>query len=221
MRKVSLKDILVVLLGLVPWIVAWAGVVAVIAVGVALLTDTSLKDAASSVQSVGTIAAIGVAGAFTYYRLQIFRSFEPHMTITLDVSHRRISDSYVHIAITSTLLNSSKVKTELHKGAFALLQVAPMPDETVERLYRQVFEERQYEDIQWPTLDEVERTWREGELIVEPGESHQESCEFIVSADVRSVVIYAYFHNARSGRDDHASEGWGATTVYDIVTTRS
>ena len=124
----------------------------------------------------------------------------------------------MHIAVTSTLLNSSRVKIELHKDTFALLQVAPMPDETVERLYSQVFQERQYEDLQWPTLDEVERTWREGELIVEPGESHQESCEFIVSADVRSVVIYSYFYNARSGESAQAPEGWGATTVYDIVT---
>ena len=36
-------------------------------------------------------------------------------------------------------------------------------------------------------------------LIVEPGESHQEIYEFIVSKDVESVLIDVYFYKPRSG----------------------
>ena len=62
-------------------------------------------------------------------------------------------------------------------------------------------------------LDKVTRNWKKGELIVEPGESHQETYEFIVLNYVESVLAYTYYRNPRSS----IPEGWGATTVHDIV----
>ena len=59
------------------------------------------------------------------------------------------------------------------------------------------------------------RIWDVNELTVEPGESHQEAYEFIVSTEVESVIVYTYYYNSRD--DSEAPEGWGAATVYDIV----
>ena len=112
------------------------------------LTDTErVEELAGSVQSVVAIVAIVGGGAFAYYKLQIFRVFEPHLTISHEVSHRYIGDNYVHIAVTATLHNSSKVKMELRKGVFLLQQISPLSDEEIEPLYEQVFEDQDYEHI--------------------------------------------------------------------------
>ena len=212
MRNVSLKDVFAALL----WILSFVVLFVCIVWGVTRLTDAGFKDAAASVQGIGTIVAICVGGAFAYYRLQIFRSFEPHLTITNKVSHRRIGHSYVHIAVTATLLNSSRVKIDLREGYFLLMQIAPTSDEEAERLYQQVFVNHEYDDFQWRTLEVSPRVWQENELIVEPGESHRETCEFIVSAGVESVLVYSYFYNSKASERPEASEGWAATTVHDI-----
>ena len=62
-------------------------------------------------------------------------------------------------------------------------------------------------------MDEVHRSWKEHALVIEPGESYQEACEFIVEVTVKSVLVYTYFYNPFSS----ASKGWGATTIHDIA----
>ena len=190
---------------------------------VALVLDLMLteedraKDIASIIQSFVAALAILAGGVYALYKLQVFRTLEPHMTIAHRVSHRRIGDSYVHIDVTASLYNSSKVKLELREGFFLLQQVAPVSDGEVETLYASTFEDRTFDNIQWPTLEEAAATWEEGELVVEPGESHAETLEFIVPADVGSVLIYTYFYNHTAARSPGAAEGWAATTVHDII----
>ena len=76
----------------------------------------------------------------------------------------------------------------------------------------------EHDSLQWPTLDEVDRVWEEGELIVEPGESHTETFEFIVGAYVYdAVLVYSYFYNPEASQDPGSAKGWHATAVHDIV----
>ena len=79
-----------------------------------------------------------------------------------------------------------------------------------------VVDER-YEDIQWPAIYRNERAWDEGELIVEPSASHSETYEVVVSREIRAVSIYTYFDNPRFTPGNQTAEGWGRTTIYDIV----
>lgn len=176
-----------------------------------------VKDIAAIIQSSVTALAIVVGGTFALYKLQVLRTFEPHLTISHEVSHRPIGDSYVHIDVAAILHNGSKVQIELRKAFFLLQQIAPIDDEDIESMYAGVFVDRDHGNLRWPTLDGVDRAWNKGELIVEPGESHPETYEFIVSMDVESVIIYTYFHNPAISRSASAPEGWAATTVHDII----
>lgn len=156
--------------------------------------------------------AILIAAVFAIFKLQIFRDFAPHLTISQKVSHRHIGESYVHIDVSATLKNSSRVKVDLIKGLFLLQKIAPVEDQDVTSLHAQVFVDRTYEDILWPVIDEVHRSWKEHVLVIEPGESYQEFCEFILDATVKAVLVYTYFYNPFSS----SSKGWGATTIHDI-----
>ena len=167
---------------------------------VALILDLLLaeqgraKDIASIIQSFAASLAILAGGIYALYKLQVFRTLEPHMTIAHRVSHRRIGDSYMHIDVTARLHNSSKVKIELRQGLFRLQGVSPVSDEEVEILYKETFAQKRFNSIQWPTIEEAERAWAKGELVLEPGESHSETIEYIVEASsYESVLVYTYF----------------------------
>ncbi|MXY46436.1 MAG: hypothetical protein F4Y44_05505 [Chloroflexi bacterium] len=173
---------------LLAWVMGFTALFIVVALGTIQFIIADVADAARIIQTIGILVAVCVGGVFAYQRLQVFRTFEPHLTISHKVSHRYIGDSYVHIDVTATLRNSSKVQVELREGFFLLQKIAPETDENVEHLYAQVFVNGEYEDIQWPTLERFDRTWEPSELIVEPGESHPETHEFIVSKDVQTVI---------------------------------
>lgn len=87
-----------------------------------------------------------------------------------EVSHRHIGESYVHIDVSATLKNSSRVKVDLIIGLFLLQKIAPVEDQDVIALHAQVFVDRTYEDILWPVIDEVHRSWKEHVLVIEPGD---------------------------------------------------
>ena len=84
----------------------------------------------------------------------------------------------------------------------------------VEETYADVFVMRNNRDFQWQTIDEAPREWSKNDLIVEPGESHAETCEFIVSREVKAVVVHTYMYNSKHPA---IPQGWGATTAHDII----
>ena len=193
----------------------------VILVAFAIAPDTVAPvDVLRVIQSYVTILAIVAGGLFAAYKWQVFRESEPHLTITHEVSHRLVGDSYVHIAVTAELRNGSRVQVELLKGTFSLQLLSPTTDELVESLYGQVFEKGTHTTLLWPMIDEAERDWDRGELIVEPGESHSETFEFIALNDVEAVMIYTYFYNSRFSKGIRAVEGWGASTAHDMIEGR-
>ena len=177
----------------------------------------SYSESARLFQAVGAVTVIFVGGMFAYWRLQIFRTFEPHLTISHEVSHRTIGQNYVHIGVAINLNNNSRVKVELRKAFYSLLLVSPLTDEEIEDLYEETFVKGEQRDIQWRTLNEVQRAWIENELIIEPGGSHNETCDFILLSDVKSVAIYTYFYNSESSQYTQSADGWSATSVYDII----
>ena len=194
--------------------VVWGGIV--LPLYLFLPRSDVFKDVSAVLQSFITALAIAAGGYFALFKLQVFRNLQPHLTIAHEVSHRIVSDSYAHISVTAVLRNSSRVKVDIEEGYFHLLQIAPATDEEVEDLYAEVFEDESKKNLQWEILNEVSRDWGAGELVVEPGESHTETYEFIVSRDVESVLVYTYFANSAYSEGAGVAKGWHATTVYDI-----
>ena len=184
-----------------------------------LFSDWNLgkaDDIVAVAQGFATVVAIGLAGLFAYQRLNVFRAFYPHLTISHEITHRFVGNSYTHISVTAILQNNSNVKVEIQNAFFRLEQVAPLSDEDVEAYRAEVSVEREYDSIRWPTLEEINLNWQKNELVVEPGGSHQETLDFVVSKDVETVQVYTYFYNPDFSERSGSSEGWEAITTYDI-----
>ena len=190
------------------------GLLLIIAILHGLLPGGEIKDSVGIVQSFVTAAAVIVAGFLAIVKWELFRDFEPHLTISHNVKHRSIGEIYVHLDVTVTLRNSSKVKVELQEGFLVLQKISPTTDEIVERVYAEAFAHGNVEDFEWPVLEEQVRQWQRRELIIEPGESHSDLLEFIISSEVRTVQLYTFYYDHRFTDGDI---GWSMATVYDIM----
>lgn len=191
----------------------------------------------SIAQGVATVIAIVLGGFFAWRRGFIFRHEQPHVTISHDVTHRRIGHGYIHIEVTATLHNSSRVKMEFRDGLFTVEQLAPLALNDAERLFEELFDRDLYESPKWDLLRERRLEWSKDELVAEPGEKVTATFEHIVSNAVQSVLITTYFYNTRVmgkipaemkpreadrrkrfwwSRRPSGPKGWGRTTAYDI-----
>ena len=175
-----------------------------------------IEPIATVVASIVTAIAILLGGFYAVFKLRVFRDLKPHLTITQRVSHRSIGTKYVHVAVTASLHNSSKVAIAIRRSFSRLQTISPLADADIEQLYYDAFSDDDDVSIWWPTLEEIEHPWDEGELIVEPSESHSETYEFIIGADIETILVYTYFYNPGYETDGNVAEGWHTTTVYDI-----
>ena len=197
----------------------------------------------SIAQGVATVIAIVLGGFFAWRRGFIFRHWQPHVTISHDVTHRQVSPENVHVEITAILHNSSQVKVEFRDGLFTVEQLSPVSDEYVEQLYGKTFVDKErYEAPEWHRLKEIRLEWEEDELIAEPGEKVAVTLEYIVPNYVESVLVTTYFYNTRvmgkipteiNPRDAERKKrlwwfwqtsgprGWIRTTAHDIVLSSS
>ena len=117
-----------------------------------------VKDVLWGMQAGVTVLAVILGAIFAAYKWQVFRESEPHLTITHEVTHRPVGESYVHIAVTAVLHNSSKVKMEFREAFFLMQKISPVSDEEIEALYAeypQAFEQGEYKNMQWDTLDKI------------------------------------------------------------------
>lgn len=174
-----------------------------------------IKTILGIIQSSITIIAIVITGIFAALRFQVFREFVPHLSISHEISHRRIGDSYIHIGVIVTLHNRSKVAMKIRKGEYLLQQIKPITDIEIESLDVQRPDTKN-DYIEWPVLDEQERIWDGQGLTIDPGEFHQAVFESVIPLNIETVLVYSYFNNPDYYPNSKLSEGWSATSFYDI-----
>ena len=177
------------------------------------------KDLTAIIQSIFAVVAIAGGAAFAIFKLQLFREFAPHISVTHEVSYRRIGNSYTHIDLTATLHNSSRVKVEVSSGEFRLLEIAPVLDdhELEERLAERDSIGSNEPFGHWPVIDHFRFEWGDYDLLVEPGQTFSETIEFVIHQEITTIAIQSYFFNSDYLAGSRKPEGWGAVNVYDIV----
>lgn len=155
-----------------------------------------------------TILAILVGGLFAAVKFELFRDFEPHLTISHTINHRRLGDGYIHIDVKATLQNSSRVRVELNEGFYLLQQVSPVPSNVD-------FPGDNLLYPPWPILDEASFDLGDNNIVLEPNQSLQEVFQFMVPSYVETLLIHYILYDSAS--TEEVSKGWGITEVYDII----
>ena len=203
-------------------------------IGLAVAEDLAMPDAgrpgiaaavaqnagANELRAIATALAIAAGIAVAWYKLDIFREFEPHLTITQTVESRPLGDSYALVTATATLSNNSKVQVKPRAGYCLLRQTAPLDDSEVVAIYQAALarsDTTELEQFDWPMLHEIRQSWPEGNRSIEPGEQHQETYQFIISRDTKSVVVLTVIYNPQYGEGNrNRAESWRCYTFHDV-----
>ena len=159
---------------------------------------------------------IVVGGGFALYKLGVFRDLKPHLSLEHSITHRSVGDDYVHIAIQVSLFNASKVVVSITDSVCVVQQIAPLSNAEVETLYSEAFDENAEKDIQWPLLNQTEKTRPYNELIIEPQGRHVEYYETIVSKGISTILITTRYNNAKFSEGGDAARGWELSSAHDV-----
>jgi hypothetical protein len=66
----------------------------------------------------------------------------------------------------------------------------------------------------WPVLVELKQDWKEGDLVIEPGESELIDSEFVIPAGVKVVAVASFISNPS---DKTNNLNWHNLTFYDVA----
>lgn len=190
------------------------------------IAEALVKEVRDDLRHIATALAIAAGVSIAWYKLDIFREFEPHLSIEQTIESRRLGNSFRLIVATAILTNNSKVLVKPREGYCRLAQTAPLSDPSVVEIFtnsvRSGTEENGFEQFGWPVLGEVRRTWPEGDIAIEPGECHRETYQFIVDEGTESVVALTAIYNPAYNLDpaSHA-ETWRCYTFHDVQSSLS
>jgi hypothetical protein len=175
----------------------------------------SIKDISDVVKNIATVIAIFVGGYWTWRTFVRTRGRFPRANLTHSITHIPLTEDKVLLHVTVTISNTGELLLSFVYGKIFIKQVLPLWHkirESIDENNDPIPEgERQ---ITWPsprTAKSRRLRWPVGAFQIEPGDSHDIVCDFILNSDVQVVKIYSHFTNIRKRKI-----GWDLTTLYDL-----
>ena len=162
------------------------------------------------------VTTIVVGGGYALYKLGVFRDLKPHLSLEHSVTHRPVGDDYIHIAMQVSLLNTSKVAVSITEAICVVQQIAPLSNREIETLYDETFVSNNEIDIQWPLLNQYQKTRPVNELIIEPQGRHVDYYETHISKDIATNLVSTRYNNAKFSDGDDAARGWELSSAHDV-----
>jgi hypothetical protein len=191
----------------------------------------SQKDFASTVQAMIATLAFLTAGYWTYTNFIAQRQNHPRLMIVHKVSHLVLPNGVKLLSVDELYSNPGPVLLEIREGDIRVVKLLPLPpgprtwaaaaaskdlDADGLRKLNDQYKSSLDDLANWPLLAWRNRKWAKGEFVIEPGESDQVHCEFIIPPDVEAVNVMTYISNPSSHKKDI---GWRENTIYDFRTT--
>ena len=164
-----------------------------------------------------------MGGFVAYKKFEIFRDFEPNITVSHSVSHRPMGPGYRVLTVTADLRNDSKVSTSIQNGYYKIYWLAPYSTADIEsivdnaRVVQHGYDSLMtISDLSLGSICHLDISKERG-IIIEPGEIHSETYNFPLRDDVlESVFIETYFENPNWGSQGSSARFWGTRSAYDF-----
>lgn len=164
----------------------------------------------SAAANVATAGALILGGVWAYLRFFRQRTEKPRVKLSYIAAHRPLDDeSLVRVSVLAE--NCGSVLIDVPEMRCEIRQVAPLVQDTLEKLKaRELIDERHEADLH--CIRCYEEKWKEGEVEIEPGETETFDFDFVVSNDIKTILIYAHLPNVER-KDDG---GWQVAGFYDL-----
>ena len=174
--------------------------------------------ATTSLQNLITISAIVTAAVIAGRNGLLSRKLDPHVSIDHKTTHQQLDSQNAHVRVQVALHNASGVPVQIRRSAIS-----------VERLARTTAGHYGYSDIggnllrdrsttfvQHPILDNREFHLADLEVIIESGQSRQETFEIIIDPDNVPIRIHTRFRGGLPNAQEASDKDWEAISFYDI-----
>jgi hypothetical protein len=159
------------------------------------------------------VAAIVIGGWWAYDRFIRQREKWPRASLEQRMSHRALDDDRNFVRLDLRVQNTGEVVLQLTKVRAELYRVLPLTQATSELVQQGKLIRDDDHEADWPCLTDYEQAWEENQVEIEPGESDEFGFDFVIPAEVTTILLYAYIWNAsKSDREI----GWPSTSLYDL-----
>jgi hypothetical protein len=174
---------------------------------------TDVKSWSDVIANAAQVAAILVGGWWAYTKFIRRREEWPRVSVEQVVNRRVLGPQQTLIRVAVKAKNAGTVLVEVDDVRVDVYQVLPLTVEAQSSLADGSLVPPGKTEIAWPCLETRHRTWKPGEVSIEPGESDEFGFDFIVPAEVKTVFIYCYIRNVKH---QEREIGWQLTQFYDL-----
>jgi hypothetical protein len=181
------------------------------------------KDVASIVQSVATVIAIVVGGAWSYLLFIKERREYPHANLQQSATHAQLGPNANLLRVGVAITNAGTTRMDLKSAIIKIQQVLPLTDCVDPKICAKAEIEaakpgvpRSAARFSWPTLSQLDQQY-EGNKEIEPSEKDFIDAEFVLPSHVTLVRIYAYVRNDSKPHSDKQQIGWSVSNYYNLV----
>ncbi len=161
---------------------------------------TSVIDWTGWVKDTATIIAL-LAGGYWFYRR---REKYPRMNLALQATLDSADQQRQLVRVCVRLENVGKVMAKLVCAEVWLQQLDPRPAQaldSIERMPQTIRDDSSPSaEALWPLVGKRVLHFAEGQREIEPGEQDELWFDFLVDAEVKSVLVYAHIENAAKSR---------------------
>jgi hypothetical protein len=180
-------------------------------------TLEDFKNASDVLANVATAAAILIGAAWAYWRFLRERTRWPRAALSLEFTERHLSSATALLAVKLHVTNEGRGLMRLTELRFDLHRVLPLDALMRGKLDRKDAYNQSGMEADWPLINQRIRSWTTDERPeLEPGESDEYSCDFLVSTSDHTVFLYAYLENEKKKRGN-CTLGWTATAYRDLA----
>ena len=163
------------------------------------------------------VGTSGTSAAFLvtlYVADRNYRRGREHIPgLTMDLQVRRVpaSQSYDAVMVALNAKNTGTGLCRVDRVYWTLKALSPYDDESIEEMrldFGSAPEDDRAVEFPWHMLQEEQMAQ---EVVIEPNETHQMTYDFIIPAEITSVVVSAWVANASEPK---FAEGWYRRAVH-------
>lgn len=165
-----------------------------------------MESVANVLQSSLTVAAIIAAGLWFWWQGE----FRERLNVDHDFQCRQLTSKWVWIHLAMDIENVGRRDVDLQTVKVWTQKIVPMDKDFRDQLLKkQHLVDPETGRVQWRVIDKTREIQLERKIA--PGESDQQTAEFIVPSRVRTVRLYSYLE-----QPDSSKPGWETASIHSI-----
>jgi hypothetical protein len=181
---------------------------------------SAIATIANFLQSAFTVIAIIIGGVWSYMLFVSRRQKYPRAKIEHQVAFRPVVSGKLILNLDVTITNQGDVLLSLVSWEIKAKQMLPPTEQLAQFLLLEGKEKSPTapEVIVWDMIATRKDEHKKGLFEIEPGEQHQFHLDFLINADVSTILVESFFNNAaKRGKP----VGWSLTTIHDITHSKN